>query len=107
MRVKLMVVGVTVIALFATALAYQSSPPDADMSRKQILEQMRSGMRPQPDTSSENWKALANDAGLMLFTDEYGTQRGTLYVRLEGNWRPVALEGTSELGPEVLPLGAR
>ena len=43
----------------------------------------------------------------MLFTDEYGTQRGTLYVRLKGHWTSVAIQGASELGPEVLPLGGR
>ncbi len=104
MRLKLMVVAVAVIGLFAiaAALAYQS----ADKSRKQ-LPQMRTGMRSQPDTSSNHWKPLSGDVGLMLFIDKYGTQRGTLYARLGDYWRPVALQGRSELGPEILPLGSR
>ena len=108
MRLKLILVAVTVIGLFAiaAALAYQS----ADESRKQWQEQMlraaaRSMAGSQPDTSSNNWRSLSGDVGLMLFIDEYGTQRGTLYVRAGGYWTPVALQGRSELGPKVLPLG--
>ncbi len=110
MRLKSIVVTVTVVGLFAiaTALAYQST----EESKKQLLEQMqrevaRSMAGSQPDTSSNNWKPLSGDVGVMLFTDKYGTQRGTLYVRLGDYWRPVALQGVSELGPEVLPLGRR
>ncbi len=109
MRLKLTVVTVAVIGFFAiaAALAYQA----AEESRKQLLEQMqrevaRSMAGSQPDTSSNYWKPLSGDVGVMLFTDKYGTQRGTLYVRLGDNWRPVALQGRSELGPEVLPLGS-
>ena len=105
MRLKLIVVAVTVVGLLAiaAALAYQN----ADESRKELLEQMRVARGLQPDTSSNNWKPLSGDIGVMLFTDEYGTQRGTLYARLEDHWRPVALQGRLELGPEVLPLGSK
>ncbi len=95
MRLKLILVAVTVIGLFAiaAALAYQSAE--------------ESMVGSQPDTSSNNWRSLSGDVGLMLFIDEYGTQRGTLYVRLGSNWTPVALQGTLELGPKVLPLGGK
>ena len=110
MRLTPIVVTVTIVGLLAmaAALAYQST----NVSKKQLLEQMqrevaRSMAGSQPDTSSNNWKPLSGDIGVMLFIDEYGMQRGTLYVRLGDYWRPVALQGTSELGPEVLPLGSR
>ena len=105
MRLKLMVVTVAVIGVLAiaAALATQSSQD----AQKQLLEQMRSAKRLQPDTSSDNWKPLSSDIGLWLFTDQYGTQQGTLYVRFGDIWSPVALQGTSELGPEILPLGGR
>jgi len=51
------------------------------------------------------WKQLTDDLGVMLYTDEFGVTRGTLHVRLDDKWRPVAIDGAEEFLPDVLPLG--
>ena len=108
MRLKPIVVIITVVGLFAiaAALAYQSTEESKRRLREQLVHEVARPMAgSQPDTSSNNWKPLSGDVGVMLFTDKYGTQRGTLYVRFGDYWTPVALQGLSELGPEILPLG--
>ncbi len=85
MRLKLILVAVTVIGLFAiaAALAYQS----AEESKKQLLEQMqrevaRSMAGSQPDTSSNDWKPLSGDVGVMLFTDDWRLPAIGLYLSM-------------------------
>ena len=91
-------VAIGSVALVA-ALAFQSTQPDFAQGRLKALTQ--------PDTSSDRWRQLSDDVGLQLIADEHGVQRATLYVRSGLLWRPVALQGATELGPEVLPLGGR
>lgn len=67
--------------------------------------QKKIGPYPMADTSSDDWRPLKDDLGLMLFTDRFGTRRATLYVFEGSKWRPVAVQGFSELGPKFLPLG--
>ena len=67
-----------------------------------VHEQMEAA---QPDTSSENWKQLTNDLGILMHKDGHGVIRGTLYVLRDEKWHPVAIEGLAELGPHVIPAG--
>ncbi len=108
MKHKLLVTGLIIsLSVLGVALAVQT----ADQNRTEDLEalaRIAKELGPsQPDTSSPNWKQLSGDVGLMLFTDHYGTRCGTLYARSGDLWQAVALEGPSELGPEVIPLGGR
>ena len=105
MKRKLLVTGLIIsLSVLGVALAVQT----ADQNRTEYLKELTKELGPsQPDRSSGNWKQLSGDVGLMLFTDQYGTRRGTLYVRSGDLWQAVALEGPSELGPEVIPLGGR
>ena len=105
MKHKLLVTGLIIsLSVLGVALAVQT----ADQNRTEYLKELTKKLGPsQPDTSSDNWKQLSGDVGLMLFTDHYGTRCGTLYARSGDLWQAVALEGPSELGPEVIPLGGR
>ncbi len=113
MKRKLLVTGliISALAVLGVAIAVQT----ADQSRKEFLQKLTQEHRrliaeldpSQPDTSSDSWKRISEDVGLMLFTDQYGTTRGTLYIRSNDLWQAVALQGFSELGPEVLPLGGK
>ena len=63
-----------------------------------------------PDSSpvadyDQRWKQLTDDLGVMLSTDERGSTRGRLYVRIDDKWNAVALESPEEFLPDVLPLG--
>ena len=61
-----------------------------------------------PTSAVENnrhWKPLTDELGVMLSTDERGTVRGRLYVRIGKQWTAVALESPEEFLPDVLPLG--
>lgn len=62
---------------------------------------------PLPDSELDNWKKISDDLGVMLYTDSFGMNRGTLYVRKEGRWHFISLATPSELGPSVLPLGEK
>ncbi len=105
MKHKLLVTGLIIsLSVLGVALAVQT----ADQNRTEYPKELTKKLGPsQPDTSSDNWKQLSGDVGLMLFTDHYGTRCGTLYARSGDLWQAVALEGPSELGPEVIPLGGR
>ena len=117
MKRKLLVTGLIISALvvLGVAIAVQT----ADQNRKELVQKLTQEHRRlieelesrlesrQPDTSSDNWKQISEDVGLMVFTDQYGTTRGTLYIRSNDVWQAVALQGFSELGPEVLPLGGK
>ena len=107
MKYKLLATGLIVSAVWMLGIAIAVQPEDQEHT--ELLEQLRKEYRRpgQPDTSSDNWEQLSEDVGLMLFTDQYGTRRGTLYVRSAGLWQAIALQGPSELGPEVLPLGGQ
>ena len=50
-----------------------------------------------PDTASPDWKPLSRDMGLMLRYDERLGLRGRLYVRTDGVWSPVAIDGPEDL----------
>ncbi len=113
MKRKLLVTGliISALAVLGVAIAVQR----ADQNRKELLQKLTQEHRRlieglesrQPDTSSDNWKQISEDVGLMVFTDQYGTTRGTLYIRSRNQWQAVALQGFSELGPEILPLGGK
>ena len=57
----------------------------------------------QPDTTSQNWKPLGPDIGLMVFQDRHGRVRGTLYVKYGDYWQSIAIDSVEELGPFVIP----
>ncbi len=105
MKHKLLVTGLIIsLSVLGVALAVQT----ADQNRTEYVKELTKKLGlSQPETSSDNWKQLGEDVGLMLSTDQHGTRRGTLYVRSGDLWQAVALEGPSELGPEVIPLGGR
>jgi hypothetical protein len=60
---------------------------------------------PLPESELENWVKISEDVGLMLYADDFGRKRGTLYVRRSGIWKPIALSNATELGPNVIPAG--
>jgi hypothetical protein len=54
-----------------------------------------------PDTSSANWRYLGSDAGVLLRHDDRLGYRGRLYVKVDGAWQPVALDGLGELNQKI------
>ena len=52
---------------------------------------------PQPDTSAPQWKPVSDDLGVWLSTSEHFGLQARLYVRVDGVWVPVAVDGTREL----------
>ena len=55
-----------------------------------------------PDATSANWRYLGTDAGVMLRHDDRLGLRGRLYVRVDGGWQAVALDGLGELNGKTL-----
>ncbi|MGH7730334.1 MAG: hypothetical protein ACRENJ_03700 [Candidatus Eiseniibacteriota bacterium] len=55
-----------------------------------------------PNTSSKDWKPLSKDVGLMVRRDDRFGLRGRLFVRVEGRWVPVAIDGPGEIAGIVL-----
>ena len=110
MKRTLLVTGLVIsLSVIGVAIAVQTADQDRTeflqqltTEHRRLVEELELGLS-QPDTSSDNWKQLSKDVGLMVFTDQYGTRRGTLYVRSFDLWQAVALQGPSELGPRVLP----
>ncbi len=116
MKRKLLVTGliISALAVLGVAIAVQTANQKREFLQKltqehrRLIEELEPRLESrQPDTSSDNWKQISEDVGLMVFTDQYGTTRGTLYIRSNNLWQAVALQGFSELGPEVLPLGGK
>ena len=52
---------------------------------------------PQPDTSAPEWKPLSDDLGVWITDSERFGLQARLFVRVEGQWVPVAVDGTREL----------
>ncbi|MFQ5768596.1 MAG: hypothetical protein ACE5ID_11525, partial [Acidobacteriota bacterium] len=81
---------------------------DRDMNRDEIrdaiVKYFEAGEHLQPDTRSDNWKSLSDDLGIQVFKDGQGVTRGTLFLKTDDLWIPVALEGLTELGPPVVPV---
>lgn len=50
-----------------------------------------------PDTSSPDWKRLSEDVGIMLRRDDRLGVRGRIYVRVNGEWQPVATDGPADI----------
>jgi hypothetical protein len=50
-----------------------------------------------PDTASSAWKRLSADVGLMLRYDERLGTRGRLFVRIDGMWEMVGIDGPEDL----------
>ena len=50
----------------------------------------------QPDTSSPNWKFLSEDVGIMIRNDDRLGLRARLFVRRNGVWLPVAIDGPAD-----------
>ncbi|HKQ59488.1 MAG TPA: hypothetical protein VJY35_16610 [Candidatus Eisenbacteria bacterium] len=68
-----------------------------------IMDSLGAGMLfGQPDTRSPNWKQLSKDAGLMVTQKGRAGLRGQLYVKVDGRWRAVALDGPEGFGGFVL-----
>ena len=98
----------SLLILFCVPIVGSAQEDDAvspDEMKQILKEQIQNRLHPQPDTSSENWKALTDDVGLMVYRDRSGVTRGTLYIQRDEKWYPIAVEGVSELGPRVVPAG--
>src|SRR5262245_16998788 len=52
---------------------------------------------PQPDTSSPNWKPISDDLGIWIGTSDRLGVRGRLFVRHDGMWMPVAIDGAADI----------
>jgi len=50
-----------------------------------------------PVNESPNWRQLSKDLGVLLREDPHLGTRGTLFVRIDGVWKPVAIDGTDDL----------
>ena len=100
-RILLLAVIAVMIGTMFVVVGAQRQDDDRQRKHDYVRRQL------EPDTSSANWKPLSDDVGLMVYTDRFGVQRGTVYVRIGEAWVRVAVEGPSELGPRVLPLGQR
>ena len=50
-----------------------------------------------PVTESPNWRQLSKDLGVLLRQDSKLGTRGTLFVRIDGVWKPVAIDGSDDL----------
>lgn len=82
------------------------------LSEAEILDRLAALMREreellleysQPDTTSPNWKKITDEVAVAVFTDRFGRDRGTLFVKVGKYWKSIALDGVRELGPHVLP----
>lgn len=58
----------------------------------------------QPNTKSPDWKQLSKDVGLELTRDERFGLRGRLFVRIDGAWYPVLIDGPSDVAG-IVPAG--
>ena len=88
------------IAGTAGALLAGGEPPAA-AERVVATPYVAASSGQQPDTTSPNWKFLSNDVGVMLRHDDRPGLRGRLYVRVEGAWQPVAIDGLADLSRAV------
>ena len=84
-------------ALVALLLVMRGNPAVAQVpggtadARARALAQLS-----QPDTSSRNWKFLADDVGVLIREDDTLGLRARLYVQRDGLWLPVATDGPAD-----------
>jgi len=48
-------------------------------------------------TASPHWRGISDDVGMLLREDDHFGLRARLYVKVNGQWRPVATDGAAEL----------
>ena len=120
MRLRGRLVGIALLALLVTVGSSIGQPWSLDEeTRRQQIEDERERARlqtqhvrllmqigvdlSQPDTDSDQWRALAPDLGIWLFPGEFGVVRGRLYIKRDNEWSPVAIDGFGEIAPGPLP----
>jgi hypothetical protein len=98
-QIALVTVGVVATLVAATGILRSGVVLGAgrDVVAADRQAQLRRIAGPQPDTSSPDWKLLANDVGVLLRDDERLGLRGRLYVRLDDVWLPVATDGVADV----------
>ena len=95
-RILLLAVIAVMVGAMFVAVGAHGQDDDRQRTRDYVRNQLE---------SSPNWKPLSDDVGLIIYIDQFGVQRGTIYVRAQGAWVRVAVEGPSEIGPRALLLG--
>ncbi len=106
MKVRVSLIAAVMVALtvLGAGLIAQSSDTEAQDALREYLEQLAvTGIVP-PDVESSDWKVISQDFGLRLREDSEGVLRGRLYVRRDGTWSPVAVDGLVEVAPQDLLL---
>ncbi len=106
-RVAIIAFVLILIAAAGAALVTLAEQ-QSEEAKQRILDDLATRgqvMGPQPDTASPNWKQLSDELGVMLYTDQFGVRRATLFVWSTVRWEAVAVDGSNELGPDALPLG--
>lgn len=88
-------IGVTAAATAGALLA--GNGPTNGPQKTAVHERLLPSLGAQPDTTSPNWKSLSDDVGVLLRHDDRLGLRGRLFVRSEGVWWPVALDGAADL----------
>jgi hypothetical protein len=97
------IAGIWLVGVLVGALPVQvaggSSPEERAL--KQMLEAQRTialaDKEPGPDTASSRWKPISHELGIWLLEDYRGQTRGRLYVRQNGEWSPLQLEGAGDI----------
>jgi hypothetical protein len=75
------------VAMTAGALAYRSATAGETIAAE-------AGQA--PDTSSPRWKAISEDVGILTRDDDRLGLRGRMYVKVNGAWRSVAMDGPAD-----------
>src|SRR5580765_2356754 len=98
-QIALVTAGVVATVAAATGILRYGAVLGAgrDVVAGERQAQLRRIAGPQPDTSSPDWKLLANDVGVLLRDDERLGLRGRLYVRIDDVWLPVATDGIADV----------
>lgn len=103
MKRKLVIALVALVAslaLWGLARAQLSQDERAEQMRKQrmiLIQKVMETYAEHPE-QSPNWRSISSDLGVLLREDERFGYRGTLYVRVNGEWEPVAIDGIDSFG---------
>lgn len=93
--------GFSIVAAVATLLVLAREAPRrsdalaAPVSPGQRISIVLPGFL--PDTTGTRWKRLSRDVGLQLSDDGRYGMRARLFVRVDGRWMPVGIDGPSEI----------
>jgi hypothetical protein len=85
------------IAVTAAALLDQAGPAAQQVKGPNNQAGVGQAIGTQPNITSPNWKAISDDVGVMIRDDDQLGLRGRLYVRVKGQWQPVALDGLADM----------